>query len=128
MKNCIGIGPSLWPLIRSGSKLSFDPGAVCQVSDLVLYSERGISVCHRVLKKKKIKEHTWYFIKADGKIDADGWIPDYRIQGRLAAINHRPPSFIRKMLSQIVFGLSWTQWTLYQFCFSERAAAACTLP
>ena len=111
----LGLGKSLWPFIRTQSILQFaavEP-ADLKLGDLVVYCGKKQSVCHRVLLKRQDPDGWWFFLKGDGNLHSDGWIPESRILGRVTHVDGRPVrtgfGFVFA-LGHFLYSRLWLKW------------------
>lgn len=85
-----GEGSSLWPAVKSGALLKIDPKPP-GLSELgVFLGPKGLC-CHRVLARHRNRDTTWYLFKGDGNWRTDGWVPRYRILGKVNVIDGISP-------------------------------------
>ncbi len=122
-QNLLGIGSSLWPLVKNGFELTLRKVDIAKYrcGDLAVFDGKHIQVCHRVLKIKDERGLRWFFMKGDGKLQADGWIPAYRMQGRVEWINGTSlQRFPLKQLSLLFYWHSRFQWACYEALFLSR--------
>lgn len=86
------LGECLAPAIGNGTTIEVEsdkPEAIL-CGDLVVFSSRGVYTCHRVLYRKQEEELWWYFLKADNTGVPDGWIPYYRVLGKVTKVGQAP--------------------------------------
>jgi len=88
-----GTGLSMDPLISSKSILRTVNCCSSEIlpSHLVVYCAKNTHVCHRVLLRERRGEHFWFFLSGNHPLRADGWIPDYRIVGKVYEIDGKDP-------------------------------------
>ena len=111
------VGTCQLPLISDGSVVEIDEESSQKVTsgDLVVFINGKAHSCHRILFQKWDDGIKWFFIKPDNSLLVDGWIPSYRILGRVTKINRDSlddPQLQR--LSRRIYYLSKIQYVLYQ--------------
>ncbi len=115
------LGPSQWPIVRNGSEVRISPATQLRAGELVVFSGRGTRICHRLLKSKREGEKTLWLTKGDANLNADGWIAENQIAGRVIAVNGRSVNHLAfSVASFLLFSHSWIQHHLYQFIFFSR--------
>lgn len=88
----ICLGECLAPAIGNGTTIEVEsekPEAI-RCGDLVVFSSRGVYTCHRVLYRKEEDDLWWFFLKADNTGVPDGWIPHYRVLGKVTKVGGAP--------------------------------------
>ena len=82
-------GHSMQPLVRDGDILLVKPlgERLPRVGDVVLcVTEPGMVLAHRVIRRRLHPVGNHYLVQGDRVSQPDGWIPQARIYGRVAAI------------------------------------------
>ncbi|MEZ4751554.1 MAG: hypothetical protein R3B54_13325 [Bdellovibrionota bacterium] len=114
----ISLGGSGWPLVSNGAVLRVQSKAKYGFGDLVVFCGARVQVCHRVIGKERIEGMDWYLIKGDANVDADGWVPAYRILGWVETVDGRPASgWFLRAASLAMASASLLQWRLYEWLF-----------
>lgn len=87
-----GEGNSLLPLVDKKCLLEVERQSLSSIQpgDLIVFCAGKTLICHRALWRKKEKNHLWFFITGNHPMRADGWIPDYRIIGKVVSIDGKP--------------------------------------
>jgi len=120
------LGPSLWPLVKSGQSIEIEERPEhLKSGDIIVYAGLGIQVCHRILHEKTDSGLKWFFMKGDGKLEADGWVPSYRVMGKVVSVDGKSvctPSF--RLYSSALYWHSKIQWGLYEILFLSPPAKA----
>lgn len=122
-RTLLAVGTSLWPFVRSGSRLELETvsAEAYGPGDLVVYCGAGVQICHRVLRRKLEGGLYWFYLKGDGRAVADGWIPEYRLIGRVARLNGRSlAEWPLRALSRVFFWHSRLQSAAYEALFESR--------
>lgn len=85
------LGECLAPAIANGTVIEAEsaPPQSLRSGDLVVFSANGVYVCHRLLYRRQEDGLWWFFLKADNTGIADGWIPEYRIVGKVLRVADR---------------------------------------
>lgn len=115
----LGKGKSLWPLAQPGCLVEISPieGPI-RSGDLVAYCGERSVICHRVLSVRIHGQNQWFLCKGDGNLEADGWIPDYRLLGIVSKLDGKSiQRFSFWVLSHFFFFLSICQWKIYEKWF-----------
>ena len=116
----IGLGKSAWPSIHSGSELEICrvPSEQLSVGELAVYCGAGFPICHRILYKRHEDKMTWFHMKGDANLESDGWIPEYRLIGRVERINGEEANLgLRRWQGLLLFRFSRLQHYLYESLF-----------
>ncbi len=114
------LGPSQWPLLRSGSEIIVDPLVLDELTpgDLVVYNREGTRICHRVLERVGQGYYTQWLLKGDANFKADGWICREHLLGKVVQVGAFPvkhPLF--RLASRVLFFHSRLQHRLYRGIF-----------
>lgn len=123
VKHLLCIGPSQWPVIRDGSQVEICPVKAdwLRAGDLVVHKGRGGQTCHRILYRKIVNGEPWYFIKGDANLNADGWMSQTQIVGRVVSVNGQ--SVDRKFFRFVSLFFYWhsrLQHRFYQLIFFSK--------
>ena len=126
----LGVGPSLWPLFPSGSRVEVKPlpAEAYQVGDLVVYCGNQKERCLRIFGARQMDAMPWFFLKGDGEVEPEGWVPCYRLEGKVVGINGKCISeFPISLVSRFHFYRSKMQGWLYEICSRPLAYKGATL-
>jgi hypothetical protein len=119
-------GASMRPLVRDGDMLLVEPANLHQIhiGDIVLFRHQpGKILVHRVIRKRLDKQGTSFLIQGDQAAQADGWMPQECLFGRLSAVerdgNH---FFMGSMRMRILscFAVLRSRWHLDNNKMSNR--------
>lgn len=126
-KILLGIGQCHTPSIPNESILEITRCSSGDVTagDIIVYSGLKSLVCHRVLFRKYSDGIFWYLTKADNTLIDDGWIPAYRIVGKVTRINHKDLSNIEmKLWSKALLLRSRAQFFVFRCLFCSNVGTA----
>ncbi|MCB0417055.1 MAG: hypothetical protein KDD39_05365 [Bdellovibrionales bacterium] len=116
----ISLGGSGWPLVSDGSVLRVQSKSQYAFGDLVVFCGARIQICHRVLSRRFSDGIEWYLIKGDANLEADGWVPAYRILGCVVAMDQKSTDgFAHRVLSTLMAIASLAQWRTYEWIFQS---------
>ena len=88
MKIALGIGNSLQPIISPNSLIEIEFTNISRkMGELLVYTQKQKYIAHLCLFKKTVEGLQWYFLKGNSILEVDGWIPEYRIIGRISTVN-----------------------------------------
>ncbi|MCB0405690.1 MAG: hypothetical protein KDD51_12985 [Bdellovibrionales bacterium] len=114
----ISLGGSGWPLVSDGAVLRVSSMADYRFGDLIVFCGARVQICHRVIGKKRSAGMTWYLTKGDANVEADGWVPNYRVLGCVVAVGSRSTSVCsQRALALLMAVLSAVQWRVFEWLF-----------
>ena len=94
------LGDCLAPTIVNGTVIEAEsaPAETIRPGELVVFTLKGVHACHRVLYKRKEDVLWWFFLKPDNTGVPDGWIPQYRLVGKVTRVGDekRPTELSRR--------------------------------
>jgi signal peptidase I len=91
-------GPSMFPLIRTGDKITISPEKKLSLGDIIVYKRDEQMVCHRlarVFEKDGIK---YYQTRGDAFFSFDEPVTSDQILGRVTKIERENVLFMRRIL------------------------------
>lgn len=116
------LGPSQWPLLRSGNEILIDPNtkALLRPGDLVVYDTRGTRVCHRILARRGTGPMTEWLLKGDANFKVDGWIGHNEVLGRVVRVgNFSVDHPLFAIASRLLYWHSKLQYLAYRSIFDS---------
>jgi len=86
------LGDCQAPAIENGTVIEAEsaPPESIEPGELVVFTAKGVHACHRVLYKRREDGLWWFFLKPDNTGVPDGWIPGYRLLGKVTRIGSHP--------------------------------------
>jgi len=118
-------GASMQPLVRSGDILlvkSVDPQRV-RIGDVVLCSQgQDRILVHRVIGKRSTTDGHRFLVQGDQSPQADGWLAQHQVLGRLVAVERDGKPFELdglRMRSLSCFAVLRSRWHLGQNKYSN---------
>jgi len=91
-------GPSMFPLIKTGDKITITPGKCFGVGDIIVFKRDEQMVCHRIVRVFEKGGIKHYQTRGDSFFSLDEPITSHQILGRVTKIERENVSFLRRSL------------------------------
>ena len=91
-------GSSMFPLIRTGDRITISPEPHPKIGDVVVVRRNGAMVCHRLVKIFEKDGTTHYQTRGDTVSRVDDPIPQRELLGKVIKIDMMRPSLARRIL------------------------------
>ncbi len=92
------LGLSMYPLIRTGDKITIRPGKNFEIGDIVLFSRDDQFVCHRLVKAYEKSGIKYYQTRGDSFFGLDAPVTVEQVLGKVVRIERENVSLPRKIL------------------------------
>ncbi len=92
------LGLSMYPLIRTGDKITIGPGKNFEIGDIVLFNRDDQLVCHRLVKAYEKSGIKYYQTRGDSFFGLDEPVTVEQILGKVVRIERENVSFPRRIL------------------------------
>ena len=125
MKLVLGFGDSLEPLVKPNSILEIDVTVASQsIGSLLVYTQKNRYIAHLCLFKKIFDGTQWYFLKGNSLLNVDGWIPEYRVVGRICSVDGNSISTFKWQFRLRFFWIvQLLRYATFQILFTRGLAA-----
>lgn len=91
-------GPSMFPLIKTGDKITITPGKCFRVGDILVFKRDEQMVCHRLVRVFEKGGIKYCQTCGDSFFNLDEPITSHQIMGRVTKIERDDVSFVRRIL------------------------------
>ena len=91
-------GPSMFPLISTGDKITITPGKHFGIGALIVFRRDEQMVCHRLVKVFEKGGVKYYQTRGDSLFGLDEPVTSDQILGRVTKIERRDVSLARRLL------------------------------
>ncbi len=94
-------GSSMFPLIRTGDRITISPDTHPKIGDMVVFRRNGAMVCHRLVKVFEKDGITHYQTRGDSVLSLDEMIHQHELLGKVTRIDMMSLSLARRILLMI---------------------------
>jgi len=114
----LGLGGCSSPIIPHNCIINVERLDASKIApgDILVYCGYKALICHRVILRKKTNDFFWFLTKPDNSLVDDGWIPEYRVIGKVKSINNKP--FCRtSFISLLLLFRAFSQYVIFNYIF-----------
>ena len=91
-------GPSMFPLIKTGDKITISPAKCFGVGDLIVFKRDEQMVCHRLVRVFEKDGIKYYQTRGDSFFSLDEPVTSDQILGKVTKIERENVSLMRRIL------------------------------
>lgn len=91
-------GPSMFPLIMTGDKITISQGEYLGIGNLILFKRNNQMVCHRLVRVFEKQGIKYYQTRGDSFLNFDEPVTSDQILGRVIKIERENVSLMRRIL------------------------------
>jgi hypothetical protein len=91
-------GPSMFPLIKTGDKITISPGKYFSIGNLIVFNRAEQMVCHRLVRVFEKGGIKYYQTRGDSLFSLDDPVTSQQILGRVTKIERENVSLARRIV------------------------------
>jgi signal peptidase I len=91
-------GPSMFPLIQTGDRITITPGNCFGVGDIIVFKREGQMICHRLVEVFEKGGIKYYQTRGDSFFSLDEPVTSDQVLGKVLKIEKEKVSLQRRIL------------------------------